>query len=48
MEPLSEHYVHELELQAASLRGENARTLKEKVEKALVEAGFDMPGFRVD
>jgi hypothetical protein len=38
MEPLSEQYVHELEVQAGSLKGEMARNLKEKVEKALAEA----------
>ena len=38
MESLSEQYVHELEVQAGSLRGEKARNLKEKVEKALAEA----------
>ena len=38
MESLSEQYVHELEVQAGSLRGEKARNLKEKVEKALTEA----------
>ena len=38
MEPLSEQYVHELEVQAGSLKGENARNLKKKVEKALEEA----------
>jgi HPt (histidine-containing phosphotransfer) domain-containing protein len=38
MEPISEQYVHELEAQAGSLKGEKARNLKKKVENALAEA----------
>ena len=38
MEPLSEQLVHELEVQAGSLKGEKAKNLKKKVEKALTEA----------
>ena len=38
MEPLSEQLVHELEVQAGSLKGEKARNLKKKVEKALAKA----------
>jgi len=38
MGPLSEQYVHELEVQAGSLKGEKARSLKKEVEKALAEA----------